>query len=141
MVAIGIAIGAWFRPMPKYEPPAPPTYSSEQVADAKAKVCAAYAKVHRAVGLTSGRSSEDSTTRLVIATSGRQALAIGGTYLLARLGEEPATPPDLKVAVHSLASTFRELAIDYLAELGDSELDPLLRTADQESVKIESFCK
>ena len=44
LLAIGVAIGAWFRPLPKNEPPPAPTYSSQQVADAKAKVCAAYAK-------------------------------------------------------------------------------------------------
>jgi hypothetical protein len=140
LLAIGVAIGAWFRPLPKDEPPPAPTYSSQQVADAKANVCAAYRKVHRAVGLTSGRSSDDPTTRLVIATSGRQALEVGSSFLLARLTEEPATPSDLAVAVRKLANTFQELAIDYLAEVNDSELDPLLRISDQESSTIENHC-
>lgn len=60
---------------------------------------------------------------------------------MAKLDEEPATPSDLKAAVHSLASAFRELAIDYLAELGDSDLDPLLRMTDRETLKIEDICK
>ena len=140
-VAIGIAIGAWFRPLPKNEPPRAPTYSSQEVADAKSKVCAAFDRVHQAVRLTSGRSSDDPTTRLAIATSGRQALAVGSTYLLAKLGEEPATPSDLAAAAHSLASAFRELAMGYLAELRDSELDPILRRTDQETLKIEALCK
>ncbi|MDT5173550.1 MAG: hypothetical protein QOG37_801 [Mycobacterium sp.] len=140
LLAIGVAIGPWFRPLPKNEPPPAPTYSSQQVADAKAKVCAAYGKVHRAVGLTSGRNSDDPTTRLVIATSGRQALEVGSSFLLARLTEEPATPSDLAVAVRKLANTFQELAIDYLAEVNDSELDPLLRISDQESSTIENHC-
>ncbi|WP_287035219.1 hypothetical protein [Mycobacterium sp.] len=141
LVAAGIAIGAWFRPLPKNDPPPAPTYSSQQVADAKSKVCAAYAKVHHAVGLTSGRSSEDPTVRLVIATSGRQALAVGATYLLAKVDAEPATSSELKTAIRNLANAFRELAIDYLAEVSDSELDPLLRTTDKETLSIESFCK
>jgi hypothetical protein len=111
------------------------------VADAKAKVCAAYGKVHHAVGLTSGRSSDDPTTRLVIATSGRQALDVGSGFLLARLTEEPATPSDLAIAVRKLANAFQELAINYLAEVSDSELDPLLRISDQESLTIENRCK
>jgi hypothetical protein len=116
-------------------------YTDQQVAEAKAKVCAAHEKVHRAVGLTSGRSSDDPTARLAIATSGRQALEVGGSYLLTKLAEEPATPPELVTAVRKLAKTFQELTIGYLAEVGDAELDPLLRTSDQATLTIESLCK
>lgn len=134
-------MGAWLRPLPKYEPPPAPTYTSQQVADAKAKVCAAYAKVNRAVSLTSGRSSNDPTARLAIATSGRQALDVGANYLLSKLNEQPATPPTLAEAVRELATTFAELAIDYLAEVEDSELEPLLRHSDEQSLSVENICK
>jgi hypothetical protein len=140
LVTLGVAIVGWFRPIPAKPPPAP-SYSQQQVADAKAHVCAAHEKVHHAVGLTSGRSSDDPTMHLAIATSGRQALDVGGNYLLSTLAQEPATPPDLAAAVRKLATTFQELTVDYLAEVSDSELDPLLRTSDQASVTIESLCK
>jgi hypothetical protein len=140
LVTLVVAIVGWFRPIPAKPPPVP-TYSQQQVADAKAHVCAAYEKVHHAVGLTSGRSSDDPTMHLAIATSGRQALDVGGNYLLSTLAQEPATPPDLAAAVRKLATTFQELTVDYLAEVSDSELDPLLRTSDQASVTIESLCK
>jgi hypothetical protein len=140
LVTLGVAIVGWFRPVPAKPLPAP-TYSNQHVADAKARVCAAHEKVHHAVGLTSGRSSDDPTAHLAIATSARQALDVGGNYLLATLAEEPATPPDLATAVRKLANTFQELTIDYLAQASDSELDPLLRTSDQATLTIESLCK
>jgi hypothetical protein len=140
IVTLGVAIVGWFRPVPS-KPPSPPTYTGQQVTDAKTKVCAAHDKVHHAVGLTSGRSSDDPTLHLAIATSGRQALDVGSSYLLTTLSEQPATPPDLAAAVHKLANTFEELTVDYLAEVSDSELDPLLRTSDQLTMTIEGLCK
>jgi hypothetical protein len=140
LLALGVAIVGWFRPVPA-KPPPPPRYSDQQVTDARARVCAAHKKVHHAVGLTSGRSSDDPTMHLAIATSGRQALEVGGNYLLTTLANEPATPPDLAAAVRKLANTFQELAVDYLAEVSDSELDPLLRVSDQATSTIESLCK
>lgn len=140
VVTLGVAIVGWFRPVPP-KSPAPPTYTAQQAADAKAKVCGAHEKVHRAVGLTSGRSSDDPTLHLAIATSGRQALDVGGNYLLTILAQEPATPPDLAAAVRKLANTFQELTVDYLAEVSDSELNPLLHASDQITLTIESLCK
>jgi hypothetical protein len=140
LVTLGVAIVGWFRPVqPKPTPPL--TYTAQQISDAKAKVCAAHDKVHHAVGLTSGRSGDDPTLHLAIATSGRQALDVGGSYLLTTLAEQPATPPDLAGAVRKLANTFQELTVDYLAEVSDSELDPLLRTSDQLTTTIEGLCK
>jgi hypothetical protein len=140
LVTLGVAIVGWFQPeQPKQ--PTPPLYSSQQISDAKAKVCAAHDKVHHAVGLTSGRSSNDPPLHLAIATSGRQALDVGGSYLLTTLAEQPATPPDLAAAVRKLANTFQELTVDYLAEVSDSELDPLLRTSDQLTTNVEGLCK
>ena len=53
LVAVGAAVAAWLRPMPHNTSatPAAPTYSEQQVADAKAKVCAAYEKVLNATPL------------------------------------------------------------------------------------------
>ena len=44
---IGLAVGVvgWFRPVPhNNQPPPKPTYTEQQTADAKAKVCAAFGK-------------------------------------------------------------------------------------------------
>jgi hypothetical protein len=50
----GVAVGfvGWFRPAPHHDQPPPkPTYTDQQVADAKAHVCAAFEKVHHTVDL------------------------------------------------------------------------------------------
>ena len=144
LLAIGIAIGAWFRPLPKAEPPAAPTYSSQQVADAKGKVCAAYAKVHRALTLSAERSGgSDPTAVLAVATSGRQVLAVGSRYLISKLSEAPATPPDLGRATQKLANAYQELTIGYLDGLtnSDSELKLLLQESDEATSVIERLCE
>lgn len=140
LVTLGVAIIGWFRPVAA-KPSEPSMYSGQQIADAKAHACAAHDKVHHAVGLTSVRSSDDPTLHLAIATSGRQALDVGGHYLLTTLSQQPATPPDLAAAVHKLANTFLELTVDYVAEVNDSELDPLLRTSNQLTLTIEGLRK
>lgn len=141
LVAIGVAIGAWFRPMPKNEPPAAPTYSSQQVADAKAKVCAAYARVRAALAVAGARDgSSDPTVSLIVATSSRQALDVGSRYLLSKIAEEPAAAPELAKAVHQLANIYQELTIGYLADAGDSEIVPLRRSAEEPTSKIDGLC-
>lgn len=145
VVAIGLAISAWFRPLPDNKPPATPpapTFSEQQVVDSKAAVCAAFKKVHQAIIVTNHRDrSNDPTAVLAVATSARQAALAGSGYLSTKLTEQPAAPSDLAAAIRTLANLFQELTVDYLAELSDSELDPLLRASDEATMKIEGLCK
>ncbi|WP_155769408.1 hypothetical protein [Mycobacterium asiaticum] len=139
--AIGVAIGAWLRPLPKTEPSAAPSYSSQQVAEAKAKVCAAYTRVHRAVGVNMAREpNNDPTTQLAIATSARQALVAGSIFLQATLSDEPATPVGLASALRKLINIFQSLTVDYLNGLGSPEIDPTLRAGDDITSNIEQAC-
>ncbi|BBY20120.1 hypothetical protein [Mycobacterium stomatepiae] len=62
LLTLGAAIVGWFRPL-QPKPPLPPTYSAQQVADAKSKVCAAYEKAHSAVKGSAARE-EVATLRL-----------------------------------------------------------------------------
>lgn len=142
LAAIGVAIAAWFRPLPDNKPEPAPTYSEQQVADAKANVCAAFEKVHKAVALAGARKFvEDPTANLAVATSTRQAVYVGGRYLAAKLAEEPATPLDLAHAVQMLTKSYEEASIDYLAEVDDTELSSLRRASDEAGASIESLCK
>ena len=79
--------------------------------------------------------------RLTTDAEVERKLDVGSSYLLTKLNEEPATSLDLAAATRKLALTFQELAIDYLAEVGDSELDPLLRDADEATLTMQSRCK
>jgi hypothetical protein len=147
LVAIGLAIGCWFRPLPSNKasstPPAP-SYTDQQTADAKASVCAAFGNVDHALELADARSgSADPTGQLAVATSTRQVLDFGSRYLLAKLAEEPATPPDLATAVRKQANAYQEVLMRYLDGLDYS--DPGLKSAGNASNEatdtIRRLCK
>jgi hypothetical protein len=146
LVALGVAIGSWFRPAPNNKTPtaAPSavTYSGQQVADAKASICGAYQQVRKAGDVAGSRSGgTDPIAMLAVATSSRQVFDVGSRYLSTKLAEQPATPSDLAAAVRKLASIYQQLAIDYLAESPDSELDPLVRAGNEAHSTIEGLCK
>ena len=143
LVTLGVAIVGWFRPLPAKPPPAP-TYSNQQVAEAKAAVCGAYEQVRKAGDVAGARSGgSDPTAILTVATSTRQVLEVGSRYLITKLNTEPATPPDLAAAVQKLADVYQEMTVDYLDGLSnsDAELGPLLRAGDEAHSTIEGLCK
>lgn len=141
-VAIGVAIGAWFRPLPKNEPPRAPTYSSQEVADAKSKVCAAYTKVHTAIAASSARDmGADPTSKLAFALNGRQALLAGSEYLRTTLVHEPATPIGLATKVQKITDVYQELVINYLNGLRDEQMEETLHDGNDAARSIEDFCQ
>jgi hypothetical protein len=143
-LAVGVTIGAWWWPASNNKSSATPTYTDQQIADAKAKVCVAFDKVRQAVSMNTNRSpGDDPTSVLTVATSARQTLDFGNTYLLSKLAEEPATPPDLADAVRGLANSYRELTLGYLDGLdySDASLKPTMNTIEEQTPKIESLCK
>jgi hypothetical protein len=141
LVTLGVAIVGWFRPV-QPKPPPPPTYTAQQTADAKAKVCAAYDKVHTAVKASSARDEgTDPTAQLAFALNGRQALLAGSEYLRAVLSAEPATPKDLAATVRKLTDSFQELVIDYLNGLNESQMQAPLQAGNDATLAIEGLCK
>jgi hypothetical protein len=141
-VALGVAIGSWFRPAPDNRPAPAATYNQQQIADAKTSVCGAYQQVRRAGDVAGARSGgSDPTGMLAVATSSRQVFDVGSRYLSTKLAELPATPPDLAAAVRKLASIYQQLAIGYLAEAPDSDLNPLVRAGDDAHSSIQGLCK
>lgn len=142
LVAAGIAIGAWFRPLPKNDPPPAPTYSSQQVADAKSKVCAAFNDVHNAVRNNFARDQgTDPNQQLMVALAGQQALIAGSMRLQSILADQPPTPSDLASQVKKLIDIFQTLTIDYLNGRGSPEVDPSLRAGDAATLAIQGMCK
>jgi hypothetical protein len=145
LVAVGLAIGCWFRPLPSNRasstPPAP-NYTDQQTADAKASVCAAFAKVDHALGVAAARNGgSDPNAGLAVATGTRQVFEVGSRYLLTKLSEEPATPSDIADATRRLANGYQEAVVDYLAEVGDSELKPALNASDDATLSLRRLCK
>lgn len=141
IAAIVVAIGCWFRPPPDPKAPSKPTYTDSQIAEAKAKVCTAFAKIDHALGVASARSGgSDPTTGLAVATSTRQVFEVGSRYLLAKLAAEPATPADLTDALKKLADSYQDAVVGYLADVSDSELRPSLNAADDATLTIRRLC-
>jgi hypothetical protein len=124
-IALAVGLTAWLRPAPRNnQPPPKPTYTDQQTADAKAKVCAAYEKLDRAVGVLNALPKSSDT--LVTAMNTRQVFDVFSRYLLATLADEPATPADLAAAVRKDASSLEEAVIDY--QDGFSNSDPEMRS-------------
>jgi hypothetical protein len=119
-----------------------PTYTEQQVADAKVNVCAAFEKAHHALVVAGGRNfGEDQVAKQVVAQGGWEALTTGSDYLLTTLAEEPTTPADLAQAVRKLAKIYQMLALNYISDVSRSEQDSVLRTGDDTTLTIERLCK
>jgi hypothetical protein len=142
LFAIGLAIGAWFRPLPSNKSAPAPNYTNQQVTDAKSKVCAAFDKVNNAVRTTTARDKgSDYATQLASAVNVRQALVAGSQYLATILDEEPATPSDLASNIRRLVNAYQLLTIELLADAPDSEKSPIVRSGDETTSTIEGLCK
>jgi hypothetical protein len=141
LVAVGAAVAAWLRPMPDIKSAAPrtPTFSDQQVADAKSKVCAAYTKIHHAVDINAPRNGGDNPmAQLTVAVNMRQVYVIGSAFLLTTLADEPATPGDLAAATSKVARLFQGLTLDGLtSDINAQENDAVNETG----TKIEGLCK
>jgi hypothetical protein len=142
LIALAVGLAAWFRSTPhNNQPPPKPTYSQQQIADAKAKVCTAFGKLDRAGGVNNAlpRGSDP----VVAAVNSRQIFDVFSRYLLATLAEEPATPADLATAVREQAKTLEEVVI--LDEEGfsnsDPELKPVVDANSASANTIRQLCK
>jgi len=141
LATLGVAIAGWFRPLPAKPPPAP-KYTDQQITDAKAKVCAAYDKVHSAVKASSARDEgSDPTSKLAFALNGRQALLAGSAYLRTVLAAEPATPNELATSIRKLTDVFQELVVDYLNGLNEPQMELPLQAGNEATLTIERLCK
>src|ERR1700722_3717131 len=97
VVASGLAIVGWFRPTPSAPPPRStgPTFTEQQISDARSHACAAFELVNKGVRLeTNGQLGSDPAMELAQGTNARLTTISSGWYLKARL--EPAAPSDLE---------------------------------------------
>ncbi|MBV8182964.1 MAG: hypothetical protein JO045_30085 [Mycobacterium sp.] len=142
LIALAVGLVGWFRPAPhSNQPPPKPAYTQQQIADAKAKVCAAFGKLDRAGGvlITLSKSSDE----LVGAINTRQVFDVFSRYLLATLAEEPATPADLATAIREQATTLEEVVIDYQDGYikTDPEMRPVVDANSASADTIRQLCK
>jgi hypothetical protein len=147
LVAIGLAIGSWFRPLPSAKapstPPAP-SYTDQQTAEAKASVCTAFGSVDHALELAYARNGgSDPTAQLAVAASTQLALDAGSRYLSMRLAEEPATPPGLATAVRKQTDAYQKALIGFLngLRISDPAQQPTVNASDEATLTIRRLCK
>lgn len=141
LITLAVAIVGWFRPV-QPKPPAAPTYSAQQVADAKAKVCAAHEQVHNAIKASTSRDrGNDPNAQLLFAINGQQAILAGSEYLRTTLSQQPATPSELAKTVQSLTDIFQQLVVEYQNNLPESEEEPTVHSADDATLNIQRLCK
>ncbi|WP_319458270.1 hypothetical protein [Mycobacterium sp. RTGN3] len=138
VVALGVAIWALLRP-PSDTPPPP---SSQQVADAKGRACAAYNTVRTAVARqTQADLGTDPIASQAVAANARLAMAVGSQHLVDNLS--PAVPPELAELLRSLATDLQDLTINALAGTAEDEASQVARLQGLEanSAKIVELCK
>jgi hypothetical protein len=142
LIALAVGLAAWFRATPQNnQPPAKPTYTEQQIADAKAKVCTAYGKLDRAVGVA--KTLANGSDPLVTAINTRQVFDVFSRYLIATLSEAPATSTELATAVRENANSLEDLVIGYQDGYANSdpELQPIVDANSSSAEKIRQLCK
>jgi hypothetical protein len=142
LIALVVGLVGWFRPVPHTnQPPPKPAYTAQQNADAKAKVCAAFGQVDRA--LTVANALPAGSDALVTSLNIRQVFDVGSRHLLATLADQPATPDDLATAVRKQASTLEEALIDYQDGFSNSdpEMRPVVDANTAATNTIRQLCK
>lgn len=141
LVALAVAIGSWFRPMPVNKS-AEPNYTSQQVTDAKSKVCAAFTKANNAVRAATDRDKgSDYAAQLASAVNVRQALLASSQSLLTTLTEAPAAPANIASNVHNLVDAYQALTIALIADASESEKSPILHSGDEATSSLENLCR
>lgn len=138
--ALGVAAWTLYR-----SDPANTDYSSEQIADATAKACAAVDIVRRGVSLNTNLmpagGAADITGAQAVAANARVSLNDGGQYLIARL--DPATPEALSSKVREFADSLMDIGAN--ATAGVTNDDPAqaqrLKSADDANASLKALCK
>lgn len=136
-----LAVIGWFRPVS----PAPeeaPSYSVEEVAAAKEKVCGAFELVHRAVEINMKRGgSGDYATALAVAVNARQALDSGGSYLSRMLEKYPAVADGLRGAVERFVDSYHGVSINYLADSPQAVVNRISDYGDRAALDVRLQCR
>lgn len=138
LLGLGIGTAAWFRAAPK--PEAAPTYSEEQVAEAKDAVCAAYARGEQAVQAAGAKTAQSPEDVLPIAVNTRLAEATLADHLKSELDANPATPRELEALMRGLTREYYEIALKQLSDGTAADIQPLAHVADDLISKIQQIC-
>lgn len=137
VVAVGVAIWALMSAGRDDSP----RYSDQQIADARARACAAHQTVRAAVAIqTHTDLGPEATSVAAVAAGSRLAMSAGATYLLDHL--DPATPAELADTARAFASGLQDVSM--YAQAGVGQDDPAqanrLRDAEAASAGVTALC-
>ena len=136
LTAIGVAAWAMVMAWPQKDETVQPS------AESKAKVCAAFETVGKAVQLqTHANLGPDPIAQTAVASNARLSLIGGGEYLLSRLDDQ--TPPELADAVRSFANNLDDIGINALAGVTNEDPQQAARLTAGETGRnnIAELCK
>jgi hypothetical protein len=113
----------------------------QQVADAKARACAAYELASKAVNASNSASANPGSEPAAANVNYRLALAQANTYLVERL--DPATPPPLADAIRNYADNVADVTTWLLAGIGPDDPAQAARIKDLGPLddQITDMCK
>ncbi|MDT5093355.1 MAG: hypothetical protein QOH60_2718 [Mycobacterium sp.] len=141
IAAVGVALAAWSLLRPTSNTAGPPA-TDKQIADAKARACAASDTVRAAVSLqTHADLGGDPATKLAVAANARLSMAAGGSYLLGRL--DAATPVPLSTEIRLFADDLQDISIHTLAGISNDEPAQAARLRDGQAAaeRIAALCR
>ena len=141
VIAIAVAIGAWFRPVPKAETPAAKTYSEQEVADAKKAVCDAFENAIHTLDVNKRKSTVNPADSFAVAVNTRMAVGTVADYLTQVADAHPALQPDLSSNVSNLASAYRDIVLKQIGDADQAELDSTYQRADEAQSAVAQVCK
>jgi hypothetical protein len=141
LIAVAVAVGAWFRPAPKPDTPGVKTYSEEEVADAKEAVCGAFQQTQQTLKVTGSKTGDNPTASFIIAVNSRLAIQTVSSYLRSIAENQPASPKDLSDNINGLADLYRSILLKQMAEVSQPELEPLYNSLDKSVDDVIQACK
>jgi hypothetical protein len=150
LIGVGVGIAAWFRPVPHISSPtAPPTptYTEQEISDAKARACAAVDLVQKGVRLQTGASNpapEPGNDPAVIdaeAANARLSMVAGASYMRDHL--DAAIPPQIADTMRHLSDVLSDIATNYLAGVrsNDSQIAHLRSDSASAAARLNELCK
>jgi hypothetical protein len=142
VLALGVAIGGWFRPTTTVSaPPAAPEYSAQEVADAQKALCDAYDKTFGALQVAGAEKSEDPGEGYAMAVNVRLAGHIAASYLTDVLRSNPAAPDGIAKPVSQLAAAYTDTVIGQIAGENEVQLKSTLDAMNSAATEIRQACQ
>ena len=140
LVAVAVAVAAWFKPAPKAEVPEAKTYTEQETADAKKAVCDAFKKTEQALNVNGQRAGNNPSQDLAVIANTRTAIQGAGTYLQHSLSDAPGTPSELATLVRDLAQRYQVMVLDQIRETDQAQLQSEYEGADAVVARISLVC-